>query len=273
MKKVLIVTGLSVCLIAGCSHNPEQNSNGKHGLNGFLKGIAHLVLSPLQIASGLMEGVASLPYYANTSLHKINKGLEDAQAKITLDDTYESAYGKRISDVSNDGETNNRFRRMKHASSYLQKILKSYGVDNYAHYYLTSIDTAQRDGATLFAVIYRQKKSINVLDKYNHQSIRNYESKDRLFYEPFQFDVNGNEVDTIIDWAGISTESYKTQKMQAVLLTLAANAIIDGKQRDDYWGIEKQWISGEFKTIMKKRNSKINLLMLSNKEISNKSVI
>jgi len=268
MKKILLVSGLSICLISGCAHNSVNGSGAKSGLGGFFKGIAHLVLSPLQIAAGLLEGVASLPYYASTGLHEINKGLEDAQANITLDDTYESAYGKRISEVSIDGETNDRFRRMKHASSYLQKILKSYGVDKHENYFLTSIDTANKQGATLFAVVYRPTQSIKVLDKYNHKTVRNFTTTDRLFYEPFAKDINGNDLDTIIDWAGVPTESYKSQKMQAVLLTLAANAIIDGKRSDDYWAIEKRWIAGESAIIMKQQNSKVGQSMLSKKSVS-----
>jgi len=265
MKKILIASGITICLISGCTHNPTKDSGAGSGLNGFLRGIAHLVLSPIQIAAGLLEGVASLPYYASTGLHEINKGLEDAQANITLDDTYDSAYGKRISEVSIDGETNDRFRRMKHASTYLQKILKNYGVNDHNHYFLTSIDTENKQGATLFAVVYRPADSIKVLDKYNHKTVQHFTNKDRLFYEPFAKDINGNSLDTIIDWAGVPVESYKAQKMQAVLLTLAANAIIDGKQRDDYWAVEKRWIAGESAIIIKQQNSKMNESILSKK--------
>ena len=259
MKKVLIATSLSVFLISGCAANGAKTN---HGFYGFLKGIGHLILSPIQIAAGLLEGVASLPYYVSTSLHDINKGLEDAQAAITLDDTYESAYGKRINEVSLDGDTNERFRRMKHASNYLQKVLKQHGVIDHQNYYLTSIDTANRSGSTLFAVVYRPLTSISVVDKYNHRRHRDFTTKDRLFYEPFQHDVNGNQLDRVIDWAGVPVDTYRTQKMQAVLLTLAANAIIDKKTRHDYWKIEKRWIDGEFEQIMRAQNSKTRRSMM-----------
>ncbi len=263
MKNTLISAGLIICLASGCSSNPTIDSRTSNGLSSFLKGIAHLVLSPIQIAAGLLEGIASLPYYASTGLHQINKGLEDAQASITLDDTYESAYGKRIQDVSPDGETNERFRRMKHASGYLQKVLKSHGVDDSQNYFLTSIDTANNSGATLFAVIYRPVNAIKVKDKYDPRKLRNFTRNDRMFYEPFDTDYAGNRLDTIIDWAGIPVNSYQTQKMQAVLLTLAANAIIEGKRRSDYWETEKRWIDGEFSIIMQKQNSKTKQSLLN----------
>jgi len=261
MKKLILATGLSVCLISACAHNQNSGPNASHGLGGIFRGIAHLVLSPFQIAAGLLEGVASLPYYASTGLHAINQGMLDAQAKITLDDTYEAAYGKRINDVKADGDTHERFRRMKHATGYLQKVLEQYGIANYQDYILTSIDTANHQGATLFAVVYRPFNSITVVDKYNREKVRKFTNKDRLFYEPYQSDVNGKALDTIVDWAGVPTDSYDSQKMQAVLLTLAANAIANGKRRADYWKVETRWIDGEFLKILEKQKSKINQSM------------
>lgn len=262
MKKIMIATSLSIFVLSGCAHNSTSRSDNSNGFGSILKGLAHLVLSPIQITAGLLEGVASLPYYASTSLHELNKGLENAQAAITLDDTYESAYGSRLSEVPENGETNERFRRMKHASSYLQKILKSHGVANYESYYLASIDTANRQGVTLFSVVYREQKSISVIDKYNQKTQRHFQSSDRLFYEPFATDKNGSALDVIIDWAGVSIESYQTQKMQAVLLTLAANSIINGKRSEDYWIAEKRWINGEFSKVMQEQQSKTESSML-----------
>ncbi len=262
MKKLILATGLSACLISACAHNQNSGPNAGHGLDGFFRGIAHLVLSPFQIAAGLLEGVASLPYYASTGLHAINQGMLDAQAKITLDDTYDAAYGKRIHEVKPDGDTNERFRRMKHATSYLQKVLKQYGIADYQYYILTSIDTANSQGATLFAVVYRTENSITVVDKYNHKKVRKFTNKDRLFYEPYRTDIDGNSLDTIVDWAGVPTNSYDSQKMQAVLLTLAANAIANGKKRTDYWEAEVRWIDGEYLKILQKQKSKIDQSMV-----------
>ncbi|TQV75194.1 hypothetical protein FLL45_09655 [Aliikangiella marina] len=253
MKKLTMATGLSLSLLLGCASNPS-GPNASHGLGGFFRGVAHLVLSPVQIAAGLLEGVASLPYYASTGLHKINQGMIEAQASITLDDTYEAAYGKRIKDINVDGDTNEQFRRMKHATAYLQKILKQHGVVDYDKYLLTSIDTANRQGATLFAVVYRLRTSITVIDKYNPKITRKFTTKDRLFYEPYREDFQGTPLDTIIDWAGVPIESYQSQKLQAVMLTLAANAIVNGKRRIDYWQAEAEWINGNFKTILKQQN-------------------
>lgn len=250
---VIVVAGI----VGACATPQSGGPDAERGLIGMFRGIGHLVLSPFQIAAGLLEGVAALPYYAGTSLKAINDGLAKAQAKVTLDDTYESAYGKRLDQVSADGDTGEVFRRMKHATEYFQKVLKRYGVPDPQHYILTSIDTANKDGATLFAVVYRPTKSITVLDKYDQKTLRTFTADDRLFYEPFQTDINGKQLDIIVDWAGVPIDHYKTQKQQAVLLTLAANAVAEGRKRSDYWMAEKRWIAGEFFSVLKQQNDKV----------------
>ena len=157
----------------------------------------------MQIAAGLLEGIASVPFYMSMSVQKINKGMVDAQAKVTLDDTYESAYGKRVAAVPETGDTGEVFRRMKHATDYFQKVLSRYGVRDAGHYILTSIDTANSKGYTLFAVVYRPFDTITVIDKYDGKTLRTFTKEDRLYYEPFERDSRGRSLDTVIDWAGM----------------------------------------------------------------------
>jgi hypothetical protein len=145
------------------------------------------------------------------------------------------------------------FQRMKHASEYFQKVLRRYVVPNADKYILTSIDTANSKGYTLFAVVYRPVSAIRVIDKYDGTTIRNYESSDRLFYEPFARNVNGKPLDTIIDWAAMPRDFIKTQKAQALLLTMAANSVANEKRSPDYWDIEKRWIDGEFQEITEQK--------------------
>jgi hypothetical protein len=135
---------------------------------------------------------------------------------------------------------------MRNASEYFQRVLKQYGVPDAAYYILTSIDTANQEGYTLFAIVYRPTFSITVVDKYDGKSIRQFNREDRIFYEPFLTDANGKPLDTIIDWAGFPIEYHQTQKQQAVLLTLAANAVAEGRKRSDYWAAEKHWVAGDF---------------------------
>jgi hypothetical protein len=251
------------CLLLSACAAPQQGGGPdvERGLISIFKGVAHLVLAPVQIAAGLVEGVAALPYYAGTGVHAINEGLMMAQAKVSLDDTYEAAYGKRLNQVSAEGDTGEVFRRMKHATEYFQKVLKQYGIRQPENYILTSIDTANKDNFTLFAVVYRATKVIEVVDKYDGKTVRRYTSEDRLFYEPFERDLSGRPLDTIVDWAGIPVESYNTQKQQALLLTLAANSVVAEKRRADYWAAERQWIAGAFADIVRKQDEKARQAM------------
>jgi len=79
---------------------------------------------------------------------------------VTLDNTYEAAYGKRINAVPESGDTGEVFRRMKHATEHFQKVLYRYGVSDTDNYILTSIDTANSKGYTLFALVYRPSETI-----------------------------------------------------------------------------------------------------------------
>jgi len=257
MKPKLMIMVLCLLFAAACTTSNESGQKVKTGFGKAAIGIAQLILSPLQIAAGLLEGIASIPYYLSTSVNEINKGMVAANAKITLDDTYESAYGKRIKSIPESGDTGEVFQRMKHASEYFQKVLSRYGVPKAERYILTSIDTANAKGYTLFAVVYRPASYIKVLDKYDGTTVRIFEAGDRLFYEPFLKDINGKSLDTIIDWAALPREYIKTQKAQALLLTMAANSVVNEKRSPDYWDIEKRWIAGEFEEITEQKMSAV----------------
>jgi hypothetical protein len=87
--------------------------------------------------------------------------------------------------------------------------------------------------------------------------VRNLTKEDRLFYEPFETDANSRPLDTIVDWAGLPREYVKTQKSQAVLITLAANSVIDRKKSPDYWENERRWIAGGFRQIIEAKGQLI----------------
>jgi hypothetical protein len=257
MKKLLIC--IILCLISACATPQKNGPSVQHGFSTALTGLGHFLLSPFQIAAGLLEGVASVPYYLATNLQAINQGLIEAQADITLDDTYESAYGKRLSQVPNNGDTGVVFRRMKHATQFFQKVLKQYGVHESNRYLLTSIENSGK--YILLAIVYRPVDTIEVIDKYGSQAIRSLSSADRLFYEPHLTSTNANPLDTVIDWAAFSKEYIQTQKSQAILITLAANAVLNEKRTPEYWEVEKRWLAGEAHKIVKQRAKEMNRRM------------
>lgn len=70
---------------------------------------------------------------------------------------------------------------------------------------------------------------------------------------PFEKDVNGRMLDEIVDWAAMPREDIRTQKAQAILITLAANSVVEGKRSSEYWEIERRWIAGQFREITTER--------------------
>lgn len=255
MKK-LFFTAVFAVLLTGTTTYAEDNADSKSGLVTAGRGFVYLILSPVQITTGLLEGVAALPYYAATGLHALNERLNEASAEVTLADTYNSAYGKDIRNVRDDGDTGQVFRRMRDATVMFQKILKQYGVKDSQNYILTSVDTAKGDGLVLFAVVYRQATSITVKD--SEGVVRSFNVEDRLFYEPYRLDSNGTALDRVIDFGGVPLEHARTQKMQAMLLTLAANAVVRGDSKPDYWDIERRWTKGEHRLIIQSRQNDLN---------------
>jgi len=132
---------------------------------------------------------------------------------------------------------------MKHAFEYFQKVLKNYGVHDADRSILTSSDTASSDtasseGFTPFAVVHRPSDSIRVADKYDGKTVRDFSKSDRLFYEPFEEDVDSLPLDRIVEWTGLPREYTKTEKAQAVLTTMMANSVFSPKESPDYWETE-----------------------------------
>lgn len=206
------------------------------------------VATTQQIGKGLDQGIAVLPYIAlsDAKLDDINKELIASKKEVTLEDTYLMAYGVPLNTAGPDGDTGALFTTMKEATAYFRKILKAHGMPDAERYILTSIDTANEQGYTLFAVVYRPRPAIDVIDRYDGATARSLTVEDRLYYEPYREDRDGKPLDSVVDWAGVPVDSYRTQKLQAVMLTLAANKVMERASRIDYWDIEKRWIAGGF---------------------------
>jgi hypothetical protein len=134
------------CLISACA-SPKKVKISAEALVGVT------VLSSFQIAAGLLEGIASVPYYLSTDLRAINQGLIKAQAEITLDDTYQLV----------SSETNLIFKTMKQTTAFFQKLLKKNNIYDHHYYIITAINEISGK-YTLFAVIYCTIDRIEVID-------------------------------------------------------------------------------------------------------------
>ncbi len=205
----------------------------------------------LSTAKASEVGLPSLPYYtfSKEGLIALNNEMVDYRVPFTLADTFKAVYGMDLSDFNPSGYGEQLFTDAMEATHSLQKILTSKNIQNAESYILTSIDTAREKGLTLFAAVYRPSREITVVDKYDPSITRTLTPDDPEFFRPYQTDVNGENIDTVYEWAALPVDSYSRQSRQAVLLTLTANKVVQRKAKPEYWEKEKKWIAGDYKAV------------------------
>ena len=257
MRKIFIVI-LLMFLVTGCVAHRHGHPNSP--AHSFGEALGYIAVSPILILVGLLEGIASLPYYLDSDLHAMNHEMEAADAEVTLDQTYQYAYNRRLETVPKSGDTGKVFRHLNNATEQFQNVLKGYGVEDYDRYVLTAVRTADREGYTLYSIVYRPMQGINVRDEFGR--VRTLSPSDnRHYYKPYERDASGAPLDVVIDWAGVPRTAIKTQKGQAILMTLAANSVLINRRSDNYWAIEKRWIDGDYKGIAEVRKAQLDQRM------------
>ena len=262
MKATRPLVAVSVlCLVVGCAPVRTDGGTPEHGFDAAGIGIGYLILSPILIAAGLLEGIVSLPYFIAADLHALNRGMVEAQARVNLEETYQYAYDEPLAGVPEDGDTGRVFRHLRDATRHFQKVLKGYGVEDYDRYVLTAVRTADREGYTLYAVVHRPAEVIRIVDRHDGGTVRVLRPGDRRYYEPHLRGANGRLLDVVIDWAGVPRTSIKTQKGQAILMTIAANSVLINRRSDDYWDAEQRWLAGDYLDIVAERRAYLDQRM------------
>ncbi|MDH3316413.1 MAG: hypothetical protein OER43_11695 [Gammaproteobacteria bacterium] len=257
MKRTVISLFMAA-LVTGCATPQQGGPSPEHGFNTFGQGLGHLILSPFMIVAGLLEGVSTVPYFVSADLHEMNRAMVEANAQVDLERTYQYAYKEKIEDVPASGDTGKIFRHLSAATEHFQRVLKGYGVEEYDRYILTGIRTADRDGYTLYAVVYRPEIVVQVREG---GATRSLKPGDFDYYKPILRDANGRPMDVIIDWAGVPRTTIRTQKGQAILMTIAANSVLVNRRSDDYWAVEERWVAGEYKEIVAERKRYLDTRM------------
>ena len=262
MRTVISLAVASSLLLTGCAGpGAGRGPDPAHGIETFGEGLVHLMLSPFMIVAGLVEGIAALPYFLGGGGHELNRGLREANANVDLEQTYQYAYDTPLAQVPDDGDTGRVFRDMDEATAHFQKVLRGYGVEDHPRYLLTAIRSADRDGYTLYAVIYRPAGTIRVRDKAHPERILTLGPRDRAYYQPYAEDADGRPLDHVIDWAGVPRTSIRTQKGQAILMTLAANSVLVNRRSDEYWTTESTWVAGGYRDVVADRKSYLDTRM------------
>ena len=218
-----------------------------------------MTMTSQQIADGTAAGVAALPYYAcaEIPLETLNAALVERGAPVTLEDTYRYAFEMDWNSIQPHAVSGQRFYNMQSPSFYFQKLLKAFGVGDAENYIITNITTEWKRGMYLMAVIYRPQSQITVLDKFDGKSIRIYKTTDKGFYQPFRTDYYGRQLDKIIDWSVVPSDSTTQRQHQAVFYTLAANSILNYRSRADYWEAETRWLAGEYAAVALEQDTRV----------------
>ena len=251
---------LSAVVLAGC-----VSPQGEIAMETFGRGVVNLVLSPLMIVAGLVQGLAFLPYTVGTGLMELNKALIQAQA-VSLDDSYKATFGVTTADPRVDQKTGEvagansgygRYRpeAMLEATRAFQRLLTSQGMPEQTaqHYVLCGNYTYTRSrGHILLAVVYRHSgmQPFRVVSR--HTGIVTTFRPDQMGWrEPYDRDVNGALVDEVLDWAGIEYALLRQDKVVATLMALAVEIVKSGKRSPDFWQIDRRWTAGETTQIMR----------------------
>ena len=240
MKKLVVCIFFYLCFLYACFY-PGEIIEG-----GFI------------VERSINGGMNTVSYYEAThaSLKSINDALSKAGKKVNLDDTYRIVYGESLKEVGSSGNTGYKFKSMQDGTYLFQKLLKEKKLPDAGDYILTSINNAIPKGFILVAVVYRPHDTIKVVDKYDHGTVKTLTKADPGFYEPYRLDADGNSVDTVVDWAGVSMKIFSQQKNRAIMLTLAANKVFENAVNGDYWEAEQRWIAGQYGAICEEQDQK-----------------
>ncbi|MGR3341740.1 MAG: hypothetical protein ACU0DI_00655, partial [Paracoccaceae bacterium] len=113
---------LSTTLIVACEPMSYQQEH-EAGL-----AISFVALSAASISTGMLAGLAFLPFLIAQDIHHTNRSMEAANSSATLDQTYRYAYDRPLTTVPTSGNTGVIFRDMKGATKHFQTVLRGHGV-------------------------------------------------------------------------------------------------------------------------------------------------
>jgi hypothetical protein len=259
---------LVVVLAAGCA----AGSPGRSSLEMIGRGLVGLVLSPLMIIGGVAQGLAFLPYTVGSAATDLNRALIDAQA-VSLDSAYVATYGVSLADPRVDGHTGriaeesgygrHRPDAMLDATRAFQRLLASQGMpeDTARHYVLGGVYTHVRSrGHILLSVAYRHPGMELFRARSKHTAIvTTFRPEHMGWREPYERDVRGQVVDEVIDWVAMDYAALRQDKVVAMLMVLAAEAVKSEKRSPDYWAIESRWLTGDTERVIHESAARVKL--------------
>ena len=258
MKQAFGIIALfaGVAIASGCAAPPRTINHPAHAAG---LAVGYVVAAPVLILKGLAEGIAATPYFVNSDLNAMNAAMVRARAPVDLGRTYRYAYRVDIDRLGANGSTGRVFRSLGPATRHFQNVLRGYGVGNAGDYLLTAVRTADNQGYTLYAVVYRPEKRIRV--RTADGRVATLTPRDRAYYRPYRTDAAGRPLDMVLDWAAVPRTAISTQKGQAILMTIGAYSVVINRRSDDFWGIDRRWRGGAFRQITNTRRAALDRRM------------
>lgn len=272
LKRIACATLASAIVLAGCAApNGTGYQAAERGMQAFGTGLANLLLAPVMIVAGLLQGLAFLPYVAGLALDDLNRALVQAQA-VSLEDSYRAAYGVSLKDprvdsrsgqVAGGGFGFGRFRpgALADATDAFQRLLVSQGMSESAarHYVIVADYTHTRSrGLILLAVVYRHTGTEPFQVASKHTGIATVFRPESLGWRSaYERDARGQLVDEVIDWTAIDYAALQQDKVVATLMSIGAESIKSGRRSHEYWAAERRWIAGDTTQVMAESSGKV----------------
>ena len=269
VRRTLGVLLVGALLGTGCA----GPNGGPHPAQTVGRGLLNLILSPLMIVGGIIQGLAFLPYTIGTGLAELNRGLIQAQA-VPLDDSYKATFNVAINDPRVDQKSGEirgqdglygRYRPQAiiEANRAFQRLLVSQGMpeDKARHYILAgNYNYAWSRGVILLAVTYRHSgaQPIRVASK-ETGIVTTFRPDQRTWHEPYDRDVNGQAIDEVIDWTAMEYKLLRQDKIVATMMVIAAEAVKSGKRATDYWEAERRWKAGETTQLLQESLGRVKI--------------
>jgi hypothetical protein len=279
LKRVTCAALASVFVLSSCAApNYPGYQAAERGMQTFGTGVGNLILAPVMIVAGLLQGLAFLPYTVGLALDDLNRALLKAHA-VSLDDSYRAAYGVSIRDPRVDQKTGQvkeggfgfgRYRpgALADASDAFQRLLVSQGMPEAVarHYVIVADYTHTRSrGVILLAVVYRHTGTAPFQVTSKHTGIVTMFRPENLGWRnAYERDAQGQLIDEVIDWTAIDYASLQQDKLVATLMAIGAESIKSGKRSHEYWATEQRWIAGQTSQVMAESAGKIKQALAMN---------
>jgi hypothetical protein len=214
--------------------------------------------------------LAFLPDALGMALPELAQALRWADA-VALKDAYKAAFGVSLAARDVDQTTGDVRRRRAYGryrpevlgkvNRAFRRLLISQGMSAQSarKYVIVGDDThASTHGQVLLAVVLRHTRAAPFRARHKATGgVTTLDADHRAWYEAYDRDVNGQDIDEVIDWAPLPRDLLRRDKGIATLLVLASEAVKFDRRSSDYWQAERRWLDGDIATVVQQSMARL----------------